>query len=268
MHKRPPNFKDLTGQTFGRLTVAKEHHTDAHKEVFWECYCSCGNPIPVIARTASLNKGNTTSCGCYHSEVTSKRFKGANTFEEVNESTIKMYDKHGNNTIFDKEDKEKIQKIYWFQDRDGYWKGRENWKSSTLQLQRYLLNCVSRSLVVDHINHNPQDNRKCNLRICTIPENIRNSLKAKSSTGIRGVRKDKRSGSYYASIQYNKHPVFVYGLTYEEAVFARFLLEQKLFGEFAPSENKEKEFNISTDKKERIIKIVQQKTNKIIEGNL
>lgn len=249
MGKRPPNFKDLIGQTFGRLTVAREHHTDTHKEVFWECYCSCGNLNPVIVRTASLTKGNTTSCGCYHSEVTSKRFRGLNVFEEIDKNIIKMYDKRGDSTIFDKEDKEKVQKIYWFQDCTGYWKGQENWKSSTLQLQRYLLNCVSRDLVVNHINHNPQDNRKCNLRICTISENIRNSLKAKSSTGIRGIRKDKRSGSYYASIQYNKHPVFVYGLTYEEAVFARFLLEQKLFGEFAPSENKEKEFNISTDKK-------------------
>lgn len=192
MGKRPPNFKDLTGQKFGRLTVIREHHTDAYKEVFWECYCSCGNPIPVIVRTASLTKGNTTSCGCYHSEVTFKRFRGTNVFEEIDENIIKMYDKHGNSTIFDKEDKEKVQKIYWFQDRTGYWEGRENWKSSTLQLQRYLLNCVSRGLVVDHINHNPQDNRKCNLRVCTISENIRNSTKTRSSTGLRGVRKNKK----------------------------------------------------------------------------
>lgn len=53
---------DLTGQTFGRLSVVKRA---GHKgrEVTWLCKCSCGNEIEVMG--ASLRSGNTMSCGCY-----------------------------------------------------------------------------------------------------------------------------------------------------------------------------------------------------------
>lgn len=45
--------------------------------------------------------------------------------------------------------------------------------SSSRLLYRYLLN-PSKGLTVDHINRNPLDNRRCNLRICTQFENNQN----------------------------------------------------------------------------------------------
>lgn len=40
---------------------------------------------------------------------------------------------------------------------------------------------------VDHKNRNPLDNRKCNLRTCTIGQNNINSKATRSKTGYRGV---------------------------------------------------------------------------------
>lgn len=68
------NFtKDLTGKKFGRLTVIDRDITkQKSKGVYWNCLCECGNIISVI--TKSLKEGNTQSCGCLKSELSSKRF--------------------------------------------------------------------------------------------------------------------------------------------------------------------------------------------------
>ena len=57
-------FKDLTGQTFGRLTVLGLAEKTPVK---WKCQCSCGNITTV--RTKSLTAGETRSCGCIARET-------------------------------------------------------------------------------------------------------------------------------------------------------------------------------------------------------
>ena len=56
---------DITGQTFGRLTVIES--TPGGKQ---RCLCSCGNIIEVL--TYNLKNGNTQSCGCLQKEKTSE----------------------------------------------------------------------------------------------------------------------------------------------------------------------------------------------------
>ena len=58
---------DLTGQTFGRLTVIKRSPTSAK----WLCQCECGNVTEVT--TTHLKSGHTKSCGCLQKDVTSER---------------------------------------------------------------------------------------------------------------------------------------------------------------------------------------------------
>lgn len=52
---------DLTGQRFGKLVVLCFDHVEK-KQRYWKCQCDCGNTT--VVPTASLNRGNTTSCGC------------------------------------------------------------------------------------------------------------------------------------------------------------------------------------------------------------
>lgn len=56
-------FLDLTGHTYGRLTVVSYV---SRKPTKWSCRCSCGNTS--VATTINLRSGNTTSCGCVHRE--------------------------------------------------------------------------------------------------------------------------------------------------------------------------------------------------------
>lgn len=63
-----PAKKDLTGQTFNRLTVIEQDmdkYAETH-EVFWKCRCSCGKFKSV--RTYDLTHGKTMSCGCLRNE--------------------------------------------------------------------------------------------------------------------------------------------------------------------------------------------------------
>ena len=77
------------------------------------------------------------------------------------------------------------------------------------KLHRIITDCP-KGLVVDHINGNTLDNRKCNLRICTIQENNQNKFKTLSNTGFRGVHYDKLKNMYIAYVsvknkRYSKH---------------------------------------------------------------
>jgi len=56
-----PRF-DLTGMTFGQLTVVEVSGTDKRRETLWLCNCACGGHAHVPA--SNLRSGRTSSCGC------------------------------------------------------------------------------------------------------------------------------------------------------------------------------------------------------------
>lgn len=65
---------DLTGKTFGRLTVlGRSAKKNEHGSVSWIVRCECGNVRTVYA--ASLRTGRTQSCGCLHREIVQRRRK-------------------------------------------------------------------------------------------------------------------------------------------------------------------------------------------------
>lgn len=56
-----PNFKDLTGRRFSRLTVTAYAGRIGESHAFW-CECDCGKEI--ATRGYNLTGGYTQSCGC------------------------------------------------------------------------------------------------------------------------------------------------------------------------------------------------------------
>jgi len=56
-------------------------------------------------------------------------------------------------------------------------------------------------MFVDHINGNPLDNRRSNLRVCTNAENLRNRGKTRANTsGYKGVWFNKIANFWYAAL--------------------------------------------------------------------
>ena len=63
---RAHNFRDLTGQTFSRLTVIEFAETRKGQS-YWNCICQCGSRLVVMS--PNLTRGFTKSCGCLHKEI-------------------------------------------------------------------------------------------------------------------------------------------------------------------------------------------------------
>lgn len=61
---------DIAGLVFGRVTVLSRQglRSDA---AAWLCRCSCGKTFNALG--SNLRKGDTRSCGCLRSEITSAR---------------------------------------------------------------------------------------------------------------------------------------------------------------------------------------------------
>ena len=78
---------------FGRLTIIKTFYKN--KRIFSECICDCGNKKEIYKR--SVTSGYTQSCGCLHSERSSKRMKKNNpmTNETYKNKMIKTLKKIG-----------------------------------------------------------------------------------------------------------------------------------------------------------------------------
>ena len=89
-------------------------------------------------------------------------------------------------------------------------------------------------LVIDHINRNPLDNRRDNLRIVSIQENLMNQgINKNNKSGVSGVSWNKKRNKWVAKIMYkNKHIFLGRFEKLEDAGKARKDAEIKYFAEF------------------------------------
>ena len=73
---------DLSGQTFGNLTVESRVENTKSGSAQWRCRCSCGNTV--IATTSILRSGNKKSCGCKAKhDLTGRRFGKLTVIREM-----------------------------------------------------------------------------------------------------------------------------------------------------------------------------------------
>lgn len=119
--------------------------------------------------------------------------------------------------------------------------------------------------VVDHINGNGMDNRKANLRICTQKENVLNkSGMCTNISGYIGVSFNSSRNKYEPEIRREKIRCHLGRYdTLQEAVYARYLAEGMVFGEYCNEEEHLKKFvfsrTLKESRKEEILSIVRKK---------
>lgn len=107
----------------------------------------------------------------------------------------------GKGFYIDKEDYKKVEKYRWFINTQGYPEAISNKKH--IRLHRYILGMqeeFSYDRVVDHINKNPCDNRKSNLRIVSQAVNARNrSISKRNTSGVPGASWSKEANAWRVS---------------------------------------------------------------------
>lgn len=92
-----------------------------------------------------------------------------------------------------------------------------------------------KGMIVDHINSNGLDNRRCNLRLCTNRQNVQNQrILREGSSKYKGVYWDKENSKWRASIVVNSKRLALGRFKNEiEAAIIYDEAAEKYFGEFA-----------------------------------
>jgi hypothetical protein len=107
----------------------------------------------------------------------------------------------GKFAVVDAEDYPELSKYTWFAegtDKNCYAVRKENGKS--IKMHRQITNAPGH-LVVDHIDHNGNNNRQGNLRVCTFAQNCRNLRASRHKTSkFKGVYLHKANKKWAAQI--------------------------------------------------------------------
>lgn len=245
------NAVDLTGRKFGFLTViekapSRQRAGSGQTIAQWKCKCVCGTEKIVAA--SDLLKGTTKSCGCKRRRAFSKRPNRRRfcTFDLSGDYGIGFTHNTGVPFYFDLEDYEKIKGYCWSEHKlDSGYRAIEAWDSDLQQVIRLPWVIVGKNY--DHINRDPTDNRKSNLRPATALENAANHSKQKSNkSAIIGVHWNKKEKKWVAALRKNGRTMFAKSYSdFEDAVVVRLLGELAYFGEFAPQKHLLEEYGLS-----------------------
>ena len=139
----------------------------------------------------------------------------------------------------DLEDVERCKKYKWFiQYANGnyYRVCSHDKQNKTFKLHRYIMNILNESpeIEVDHIDGNPFNNRKSNLRLCSHIENQKNlKLAINNKSGAKGVRYNNKTKCWEAEIWFNNEHIHIgKSKNKEEAIAMRNKKETELYKDF------------------------------------
>lgn len=229
--------KNKVGKRFGRLTVVRlsENRTKDGRFKYY-CECDCGTKNIEIASYNLRENGGILSCGCLQAERSLNVNERHNQYDLSRKYGIGFTTNTSKEFYFDLEDYEKIKDYHWCENNNpGYIYGTcpDN-RRKGIYLHR-LLTGAQKGDVVDHINHDPRDNRKNNLRVVTRSKNQMNTkLKTSNTSGFTGVYYSKLKGKWCAQITAQNKVIYLGTyLNKDDAINARKKAEEEYFGEYS-----------------------------------
>ena len=131
--------------------------------------------------------------------------KSTNTFR-IDGDVLTIETKDGETFLADAEEYEKLSRYSWCMSTQGY--AVANFDGKVQRMHRYILGIDSADtdMVIDHKNHDRRDNRKENLRVCTVRENAWNQSGNVGRSLPVGIRLTK-SNRYSARIMVDRKEV-------------------------------------------------------------
>lgn len=210
------NFIDLTGKTFNHLIVLepdykrneleqqrREKGEIKSRHYFWIVLCTiCNEKHSMEGYKIRNGCGMCLHCSRKH-DFGGKFKRKYNTYEDIDEDTIKMSDCNGNFAYINKKILNTIKEIYWNKNpSDGYWYSNQN--NEPLHRFIYIQEYGEYNqdiFLVDHLDRNKDNNKIDNFRLVTYSENNKNQkISKRNKSGIKGVFWDKRSSRWVARI--------------------------------------------------------------------
>ena len=232
----------LCGQKFGKLLVidiAEDYIAPKSQKHFKQYLCQCDCGTIKIVRESNLKSGISKSCGCDRLEnaiKANRNNKKHNKYDLSGEYGI-GYTSKGEKFYFDLEDYDKIKGYTWMTNKKGYicTSLQFNNKKQVLMMHNLIMGNDSDDIIIDHITHDVNDNRKSKLRRTVNGQNNMNhSLYKNNTSGCSGVTWKEKNQKWEVRISVNKKR-YNLGLYTDlnEAIKVRKEAEQKYFGEYS-----------------------------------
>ena len=223
------------GNVYGYLKVLEQ---DKNRKRYYLCECQhCDNKTKKYIRKDHLLNGDTISCGCaIHEGVKKKREddRKIKNQQYIEGNTLYVKCSNSNNYFMcDICDKKYVDAHTWYENDLGYICARDS-NNKIIRFHRYIFgfknqNRGNKYNVIDHIDGNPKNNTRENLKICNQIDNMKNiKIRKNNTTGYVGVEYVERLNRYHAYITANKQYFQLgYYENLEDAVKARRDAEKK-----------------------------------------